>query len=134
MLPIFICAFTVKPARQDIIERSIAVGVGFAILENAYILTGMVDRVSVIWALIRGFGAGMMHGISTLFVGYSMSYVYTKRNLFWTGSIAALSVAIVYHSIYNIIVQSEYSLCGILLPIATYIPLTLIILKQEKSE
>ena len=33
-----------------------------------------------------------------------------------------LSTAIIYHGIYNILVQSEYSVVGALLPIATYIP------------
>ena len=37
MLPLFLCAFIIVPSRQDLIERGVAIGVGFAILENAYI-------------------------------------------------------------------------------------------------
>ena len=36
IIPIFICTFVMHPSRQDLIERSIAIGVGFAILENAF--------------------------------------------------------------------------------------------------
>ncbi|MBQ0099432.1 MAG: PrsW family intramembrane metalloprotease, partial [Firmicutes bacterium] len=43
MLPIFICTFIIKPTRQDIIERAIAVGVGFAILENAFVFASSVN-------------------------------------------------------------------------------------------
>ena len=131
-VPIVFITFLLKPDRQFLLECSVAVGVGFAVLENAYILSTL-RSVSVVWALVRGFGAGMTHGVCTLAVGCAMSFVYGKRKLFFPGSFAALSVAIIYHSIYNIIVQSPYSICGILLPIATYIPLMLIIYRRKAA-
>ena len=42
--------------------------------------------------------------------------------MFAVGIFGLLSAAIVYHGIYNILVQSEYSIVGALFPIATYIP------------
>lgn len=129
-IPIIFISFLFKPQKQLIIEGSVAVGVGFAIQENAYILSGMSDSVSVGWALIRGFGAGMMHGVCTLFVGYAVSIILTRKKFIYTGAFAALSSAIIYHSIYNTVIQSTYSTAGIILPLITYIPL-MIIMKRK---
>jgi hypothetical protein len=63
-----------------------------------------------------------MHGMCTLLVGVGISFVKKKRKLFAVGTFGLLSTAIVYHGIYNILIQSEFSIVGALLPIATYIP------------
>ena len=129
-LPIIFISFLFKPQKQLIIEGSVAVGVGFAIQENAYILSGMSDSVSVGWALIRGFGAGMMHGVCTLLIGYAVTFIMTRKKFRYTGTFAALSSAIIYHSVYNTVIQSRYSTAGIILPLITYIPL-IIIMKRR---
>ena len=36
-----------------------------------------------------------------------------------------MSLAITYHGVYNVLVQSEYRMAGILLPIVTYIPIVI---------
>ena len=48
-----------------------------------------------------------------------------RRKMSYSGTVGALSVAIIYHSIYNVMVQSAYPLLGILLPLVTFIPLSL---------
>ena len=73
-------------------------------------------------AIIRAFGSGLMHGMCTLLVGMGISYVKKKRKMFAVGTFGFLSTSIVYHGIYNILIQSKYSLIGALLPIITYIP------------
>jgi RsiW-degrading membrane proteinase PrsW (M82 family) len=98
-----------------------AIGIGFALLENAYFLLNS-DNFTIIIAIIRAFGAGLMHGMCTLLVGVGISFVKKKRKLFAVGTFGLLSTAIVYHGIYNILIQSEFSTVGALLPIATYIP------------
>ncbi len=130
-LPILVYAFIFKPKRRTLLESSILVGVGFAVLENAFILGGAVSSLSVTTALIRGFGSGMMHGVCTLAVGYGMSFVHTKRKLFYTGTTALLAVAMIYHSVYNTLVQSEHSLVGFLLPVITFIPVIVLLNKTE---
>ena len=90
-------------------------------LENAfYMLTS--NSFNMFDGIIRAFGAGLMHGMCTLLVGVGISFVKKKRKLFAVGTFGLLSTAIVYHGIYNILIQSEYSIIGALLPIATYIP------------
>lgn len=129
-IPILFIAFLYRPKRQFLLEASIAVGVGFATMENTCLLFTASSALSAGTILARGFGAGMMHGVSTLAVGYSMTVVSSDRKLSYTGTVAALSAAIIYHSIYNIMVQSVYPLLGILLPIATYIPLVMVMRKN----
>ena len=83
-------------------------------------------------AVIREFGAGLMHGMCTLLVGVGISFVKKRRKLFAVGTFGLLSTAIVYHGIYNILIQSEYSIVGAFLPIATYIPFLLWRLRIKK--
>lgn len=132
-LPILAFAFLYKPKKRLLLECSILVGVGFAVLENAFILGGSAAYVSVSTALIRGFGAGMMHGVSTLAVGYGMTFVHTKRKLFYTGTLALLAVATIFHAIYNTLVQSDHQLVGFLLPVMTFVPVLVLLAKTAKE-
>lgn len=131
-LPVLFFAFVFSDKRDTLLSFSMAVGIGFAILENAYILVNSADSVSILWALIRGFGTGLMHGICTAAVGFGVSFVRKRKKLFYTGTFALLSAAITYHAIYNCLVQSEYKYAGFLLPAITYIPIIIVVLKSRK--
>lgn len=132
-IPVVYIAFLIKPNRQFLLECSIAVGVGFATMENVCLLFDSASFISAGTIIARGLGAGMMHGVTTLAVGYSMTFVSSDKKLAYTGTIAALSASTIYHSIYNIMVQSEYPALGILLPIVTYIPFLIVISKKRNS-
>ena len=134
MLPIFVCAFTRKPTRQDIIEYSIAVGVGFAILENAFVFASNIGQIDVLTAISRAFGAGMVHVMTMMFVGFGLSFVYDKRKLFLSGSIGLIATAIIYHSIYNYLVCCGYYIAGFLMPTVIFIPSMLFIKKICREE
>ena len=120
-LPILYYAIVISDKRERLFTASMAIGIGFALLENAYFLLNS-DNFTIIIAIIRAFGAGLMHGMCTLLVGVGISFVKKKSKLFAVGTFGLLSTAIVYHGIYNILIQSEFSTVGALLPIATYIP------------
>ena len=120
-LPILYYAIVISDKRERLFTASMAIGIGFALLENAYFLLNS-DDFTIIIAIIRAFGAGLMHGMCTLLVGVGISFVKKKSKLFAVGTFGLLSTAIVYHGIYNILIQSEFSIVGALLPIATYIP------------
>ena len=119
--PILFFATILSPKKESLFTASMAVGVGFAVLENAYYLLN-AETWNVMDAVIRAFGAGLMHGMCTLLVGVGITFVKKKRKVFWVGTFALLSTAITYHSIYNMLVQSRYDVIGYLLPISTYIP------------
>ena len=120
-LPILYYAIVISDKRERLFTASMALGIGFAVLENAYFLFNHAD-FNMLSAIIRAFGAGLMHGMCTLLVGVGISFVKKKRKLFAVGTFGLLSTAIVYHGIYNILIQSDFSIVGALLPIATYIP------------
>ena len=132
-LPILYFAVVISDDRRTLISYSYAVGVGFALLENIVVLIQHIEQVSIVWALVRGFGSGLVHGVCTVMVGYGISYIKKRRKLFWCGTFALLSSAIIYHATYNLLVQSQFQYAGILLPILTYIPAMLLLRKSTKD-
>ena len=120
-LPILYYAVVISDKEERLFTASMAIGIGFAVLENAYYLLNYPD-FNMLAGVIRAFGSGLMHGMCTLLVGVGISFVKKKRKLFAVGTFGLLSTAIVYHGIYNILIQSEYNIIGALLPIGTYIP------------
>lgn len=126
----FATVFTAK--KEALFTASMAVGIGFAVLENAFYLLNS-SSYNMIDAVIRAFGAGLMHGMCTLLVGVGILFVKKKKKLFVVGTFAMLSTAITYHGIYNMLVQSDYRAIGYLLPIATYIPFVVWRIKRIKS-
>ena len=73
---------------------------------------------------MRGFATGLMHGITTAAVGYGLTFI-NKKKLFYTGIFALMCVAMTYHGIYNLLVESRYNYIGFLIPICTYIIIAL---------
>ena len=120
-LPVLYYAVVVSDKREKLFTASMATGVGFAILENAFYLLNY-QSFSMLSAIIRAFGAGLMHGMCTLLVGIGISFIRKRRKLFAVGTFALLTTAITYHSIFNMLVQSKYSMVGALLPLVTYLP------------
>jgi RsiW-degrading membrane proteinase PrsW (M82 family) len=136
-LPVLYFAFLFSDKRETLISLSIATGIGFAILENLMIFMNNVEQVNLLWAAVRGFSSGLMHGLCTAAVGIGLSFVHKKKKLFVCGTFALLIVAITYHAMYNTLIQSQYQVIGAILPMATYIPILLImygkkIFKKEK--
>ncbi len=133
-LPIIVYAFTCNPKRRTLLECSILVGVGFAVLENACFLADPSINVSFFVAIFRGLGAGILHSVCTLMVGYGMSFVYIRRKLFYTGTFALMSVAVILHSIYNTLVQSEHQIFALVLPLVIFIPIMFLMEKTFKTK
>ncbi len=131
-LPVLLFAYAYSDNRKNLISVSMATGIGFAIVENIFIFVQNDSSLSVIWAIGRVFGASLMHSICTAAVGYGISFVRKKKKLFYTGTFALLVSAIVYHSIYNLVIQSDYAQYGIFLPLLTYVPI--VILKITSSQ
>ena len=129
-LPILFYALVVTDKQETLFTASMAVGIGFAVLENVYNLLNSATW-SILDAVIRAFGTGLMHGMCTLLVGVGITFVKKKRKIFWVGTFALLSTAITYHGIYNILVQSTYEWMGFLLPISTYVSFIIWRLKKK---
>ena len=138
-LPVLIYAFLFSDDREKLLPLAFATGIGFALFENTVILIQSIDNVSILWAIIRGFSTALMHGICTAAVGYGMSFVRKKKKLFVSGTFALLALAIIYHGLFNMLVQSKnLQYVGFVLPAVTYVPLIIYLLfsmrnKKQKS-
>ena len=136
MVPILFFAIVFDDNRETLFMIALALGIGFGLFENTVILVQNIESVTIGWALIRGFATALMHGVCTLSVGLGISFVRKKRKLFWTGLFALLTLAAVYHGIFNML-QIRHKYLGALLPIAAYIPLIVVqvtaSLKQKQA-
>lgn len=133
-LPILLYALFISDDRQKLAQSAFAVGLGFAIIENMIMITQNLYSVDIKWAIMRGFGASLMHSICTVAVGIGISFVRKKKKLFYCGTLSLLMLAITYHSIYNTLVMSPHKYFGILLPICAYIPILFFSFKRKKHE
>ncbi len=131
--PILFFATILAPKKESLFTASMAVGIGFAVLENAFYLLNS-NSFNMFDAISRAFGAGLMHGMCTLLVGVGILFVKKKPKLFIVGTFAMLSTAITYHGIYNMLVQSDFQVIGFLLPIATYIPFVVWRIKKIRQK
>ena len=120
-LPILVYATVVSDKKETLFTAAMATGIGFAVLENAFYLLNDTS-FNMVDAIVRAFGAGLMHGMCTLLVGVGISFAKRKSKVFIAGTFALLSTAITYHGIYNMLVQSDYQAIGFMLPILTYLP------------
>lgn len=133
-VPILLYATIMDAKKEKLFTASMAVGIGFAVLENAFYLLNDAS-FNMIDAIIRAFGAGLMHGMCTLLVGVGISFAKKRSKIFVVGTFALLSTAITYHGIYNMLVQSDFAVIGFLLPMSTYVPFLVwrIVNKYKKS-
>ena len=122
-LPVLFYALVFSDNRDRVVSIAFATGIGFGMFENMVILVQNIENVTLSWAVIRGFSTALMHGICTVAIGYGICFVKKRRKLFFCGTFALLSLACIYHGIFNMLVQSTYKNLGFVLPAVTYIPL-----------
>lgn len=120
--PVLFYAVVFSDDRDKLMTIAFTAGIGFAMFENMVILIQNIENVTVGWAIIRGFSTALMHGVCTAAVGYGMSFIKKRRKLFYCGTFALLTLASIYHGIFNMLVQSDYKYFGFVLPAITYLP------------
>lgn len=133
-LPILFYAIVFSDDRERVMPIAFALGVGFAMFENMVVLVQNVENVTIWWSIIRGFATALMHAVCTVVVGYGICFVRKKKKLFYCGTFALLTLAMIYHGIFNMLVQSDYSYLGFFLPSVTYIPLLIMHYRYYKSK
>ena len=134
-VPVFIYAAFISAERNRLVTIGFACGLGFALLENSTILIQTVMQsgdVDIIWILIRTLGAGLLHALCTAMVAVGFSFLNGQKKFVVPGTIGLMELAIVYHSIYNSLIQSDYKYIGAAIPMATYIIIVIFITGQSK--
>lgn len=132
--PLIIYAFSVHSRRKRLIEYSICTGVGFAILENAFVFASNIMSVSLPLALVRGLGTGLMHAVCAMAIGFGLSFIEREKNVAILGTLGLLGAVTVYHSIYNKLILSEYAMFAIVFPLLSIIPFVVIIKLREREQ
>ena len=122
-----------KSDRISIITIAFAIGVGFAMLENVIVLIRHISSVNMLFALIRGFSTGVMHSICTMLIANFIPYIYTNKKLYYCGTLCTFNLAVVFHSVFNLLVEADSGVAnniGYLLPIIVYLILNVFVLKS----
>lgn len=132
-IPVLYYALFVSCDEKRLISIAFACGVGFSLMENLLIITDMPE-VTVLFVLTRVLGSGLVHGLCTVMIGYGISFVGKRKKLFISGTFALLTLAIIYHASYNLLLTNDYFREAIFLPILTYIPVTVFYIKNKKKK
>ena len=132
-LPVLFFAILVSDDRKLVLQLAMAAGIGFAILENAFLLITYVDEVNIGWAVVRGISTSLSHGICTMIVGCGIIFVRKQKKLFYTGTFALLAAAMTLHAIFNLLIQSPYDYVALALPIVIYAVFWIVRLQGKPS-
>ncbi len=119
-LPVLVYAVLLDDRRERVLAIAMAVGVGFAVLENTVLLAEHTGAVTLAWAAARGFSASLMHGLCTMAVGMGITYIKKQKKLFYTGTFGLLSIAITVHAMFNMLIQSRYDSISMVMPAVLY--------------
>ena len=129
--PVLMFALLQTDDRHIVLSLAMSVGIGFAILENSYILINNPGAVSLGWAVIRGASTSLMHGMCTFCIGCGIIFVRKQKKLFYTGTFGLLAAAITFHACFNLLVFSRWDKAGLLMPISVY-AISQLILNRKK--
>ena len=117
LLPLLFFLFVFVPEDEAFLDAAIGIGVGFATFENCcYILTAGAGSLPYI--LIRGLAVGVMHLVCTMTVSLALSMARRHRMLSVAGITGALSLSMIFHALYNLLVSQPgiSSAIGYVLP------------------
>ena len=90
----------------------------------------------MLFAIIRGFSTGVMHSICTCLIANFIPYIYTNKKLYYCGTLCTFNLAVVFHSVFNLLVEADSGIAnnvGYMLPIIVYLILNLFVLKSFSS-
>ena len=127
-------ALFIDDKRDMVLSISLAVGLGFALLENMGVLVQNIETVSIPWAITHSLGAAQMHAVCTAMVGMGISYIRKRRKLFYCGTLSLLIAAIIFHGIFNSLVQSQHSSLAFVWVLLLLLPQIVFVVKKAQRE
>lgn len=109
--------------------RGFAVGTGFAVIENLYVVQALDSSNPLIW-ILRGFGTAIMHGGTTAIFGIMSKTLYDRRERGGVREyLPGLVVVIVIHSIYN----HNPAVSAILVPVVLPVIMLAVFYQSERA-
>ena len=106
LLPIFFYMTVFRPKELTLTTYSISLGAGFATFENCcYMLA--VGSESLAFTLVRGLAVGVMHIVCMLAMSLTLIIVRRYRVFSFPTVVGCLSLAVVFHALYNLLVSVQ---------------------------
>lgn len=133
-LPIFFYAYVISDDLERLMPIAFSTGIGFAFFENMVVVLKYTSNIQLPLAIARGVSTALMHAVCTAAVGIGMSFVRKKKEFFYCGTFGLLMLAILYHGMFNLLVQSQFAFVGYAIPVLTYIPLVVRQYKYSKNK
>ncbi|MBP5163857.1 MAG: PrsW family intramembrane metalloprotease [Lachnospiraceae bacterium] len=133
-LPVLFVMLLFDPEDEELVLTAVGIGAGFATFENCcHILAGGTE--SLVFILIRGFAAGVMHVVSR----YALSRVLVRLRRYKAATVpvivGALSISVSFHALYNLLVSEPgiSSYIGYILPLGVAVALAVVRGEKEKE-
>ena len=102
--PLLLYLLLMRPSDRELLIVGVGVGVGFATFENCCaLLSGGASQIS--YVLVRGLSAGVMHIVSIATLTMGLILARRLRALSTAGILGALSLSVVFHGLYNLLVS-----------------------------
>ncbi|MBO7401875.1 MAG: PrsW family intramembrane metalloprotease [Lachnospiraceae bacterium] len=118
-VPLIFYMLLFEPADDQLYVFATGIGAGFATFENCcYILTNGAE--SLPFVMVRGMAVGVMHIVSMIAVATGLVLIRRFKALSVAGIVGALSMSVMFHALYNLLVSKPgaSSLIGYCLPTA----------------
>ena len=135
MLPLFYIFIFYTSFRQEIVSLGMASGIGFAIQENIqYILVSPeTGRSLVVYITLRSLSTCLMHGLATAMVAYGIFLMSRSGKRVHQVFFGFFALAVIFHALFNLLVNSPYYPIGAILPILVYLAVNVFILPEKES-
>jgi RsiW-degrading membrane proteinase PrsW (M82 family) len=105
----------------DGILYGLAVGIGFAVLENIFYITQVSNATDI--AFQRIFTASLVHAFSSAVLGMALATLRSGSSFMrWLVPLVGLFLAIAQHGLYNNAIHSNYLIDNAIHPAVIYIP------------
>ena len=116
--PVFFLFAIFRPNREELFTSAVAIGLGFATLENVCLIVNY-GASEFFFVLLRGLSAGVMHTTCAAILGYGISRISRHRLVLLPGALGLLCAASVFHGIYNLFVTAwgAWRVVGYALPV-----------------
>lgn len=132
-VPIAYYSFVSSADRKTLINLSISIGAGFAVLESLYTLSSgdAADMRSIVLLIVIYV---LINLVCTGFVGVVITYVISNPARLFFSVVGLFSIPTLLHGIVRIFIEAHSYLIATAICIILYIPIMIAFFKNEKKE
>ncbi len=119
-LPLLFYFYMFIPTDKELFNAAVGLGVGFSMFENVCSMIS-AGTESLVFLLIRGLAVGVMHIVSVMALILGLIIAKKFKALQISSMIGALSVSMLFHGMYNLLVSEPgiASHIGYMMPVLT---------------